>query len=187
MPSTRLSRTLRPLALPLAGLLGLALGLGLATPEIEELEISGFATTCETRVPGTPEEVFDLFTGDVSPWWDHSFSEEPHALRIEPVIGGRFYEQFDAEGNGAQHARVTLVHRGRELQFRGSLGFASLGVHFDMVHRVLFEAVEGGTRVEVGVRGLGEVQKGWPEGVERVWTHFLDERFRPYAEEKLGD
>ena len=30
-----------------------------------------------------PEEIYDAFTGDVKPWWDHTFSESPARLYNE--------------------------------------------------------------------------------------------------------
>lgn len=32
---------------------------------------------------GNPDFVYDHLTGDISSWWDHSFSENPHKLYIE--------------------------------------------------------------------------------------------------------
>lgn len=176
------------LLLPLVACATPGAGARAAAPpdEIQRLDVSGFALDHEALVRGgTPEEVFDLFTGDVTAWWDHHFSERPVRIVIEPEIGGRFYEVFDEAGNGAQHARVTYVKRGAELHFTGPLGFASLGVHFDMVHRFLFVPTEEGTLVRLSVHGVGEIQEGWPEAVQGVWHHFLDERFVPYAEERL--
>ena len=46
-------------------------------------------------LPGTPETIFDAVTGDISGWWDHSFSDNPKEFFIEPVPGGGFWEIFD--------------------------------------------------------------------------------------------
>jgi hypothetical protein len=182
-----MNRSARLVVVPLlAGLAGLALGLSGRTEGPRELPVSAFAVSESVLVPVDPERAFDLFTGDVLPWWDHHFSERPHRMVLEPKPGGGFYELFDERGNGALHATVTLAKRGEELQFRGPLGFASLGVHFDMVHRVRFVPEGEGTRVSIDVHGLGEVQAGWPESVQRVWKHFLDERYRPYVEERAA-
>lgn len=168
-------------ALALAGLAGLGVGRALDDDGPQAIEVRGFALEHEVLVPGAPEAVFDAFTGDVRGWWDHSFSEEPHALFIEPRAGGGFYEHFDEHGNGALHAQVTLAERGRELVFRGPLGFGRLGVHFDMVHRFTFEAEGDQTRLRVTVHGVGEIEEGWDAAVQGVWRHFLDERFAPYV------
>ena len=171
----------RPLTLLLLTILAVG-AFASAGKESETLKISGFAFEQEVRVAGTPEEVFDLFTGDVSGWWDHHFSNEPRALYIEPKPGGGFFEIFDEEGTGARHAVVTMANRGKELQFTGALGFASLGVALEMTHRFTFEAEEDGTVIRLSVHGMGEVQDGWAEAVRGVWHHFLVEQFKPYAE-----
>lgn len=178
--------TLRPLAL-LALTLPATLPWAAGSIARDTLDVSGFAVERAVVVGATPDAAFDAFTGDIRGWWDHSFSAQPHALVLEAKVGGSFYELFDDAGNGAQHARVTLVRRGEEIQFRGPLGFQALGVNMEMVHRVRFEAEgEGKTRVSVSVRGVGEVQAGWPETVEKVWGHFLEERFQPFVEGRLG-
>jgi len=41
--------------------------------------------------PGDPGFVFDHLTGDISEWWDHSFSSSPYKIFIEPKPGGGFY------------------------------------------------------------------------------------------------
>lgn len=176
---------IRPTSLPLAAA-SLLLGWFLASDPPEVLTPKGFGVEKEVLVPVPPGEAFDAFTGDISGWWDHSFSDRPDRLVLEPKPGGGFYEWFDQDGNGARHAVVTFAKRGEELHFRGPLGFASLGVAFEMTHTVKFSAVEGGTRVQVRVRGMGEVADGWPEAVNQVWHHFLVERFEPYVRATLG-
>lgn len=141
---------------------------------------TGFVIEREVIVPGAPEDVFDLFTRDLLPWWDHHFSENPKAMYIEASPGGGFFEIFDDQGNGARHAVVTASHRGKLLRLHGPLGLA--GYAIDMVHTIRFETTnKGGTRLALALRAAGEVQEGWPETVDRVWGHFLDEQFLPFA------
>ena len=47
------------------------------------------------NLPGTPEDIFDAATGDISGWWDHSFSGNPKKFYLEAKPGGGFYEIFD--------------------------------------------------------------------------------------------
>jgi uncharacterized protein YndB with AHSA1/START domain len=54
------------------------------------------------------EDAFALFTADIATWWPlqtHSFGGERAAeLRIEPRVGGRFYERYvDGEEHTAGH------------------------------------------------------------------------------------
>jgi len=141
-----------------------------------------FEVTQTLLLPGTPEEVYDAITGDISGWWDHHFSEKPARFFIEARPGGGFWEYFDAEGkNGVRHAVVTYADRGKFLRFEGPLGLG--GNALLMVHTYAFaQAGEGKTRLDVTVRASGQVEKGWAEAVDRAWHHFLVEQFQPWFE-----
>lgn len=154
---------------------------GPAPGPADEFVPAGFSFTIERTVPGTPQEIYDALTGDISGWWDHSVSRNPARLYIEPRPGGGFYETFDDSGDGVRHAVVTAAERGVMLRFEGPLGLA--GNAIQMVHTYELERVaESSTRLKVSVHAAGEVQEGWPEAVEGVWHHFIDERFVPYVE-----
>ncbi len=147
--------------------------------EVRELKVGGFAFERELVVPGAPEKVYDAMTGDVSGWWDHTFSASPERLVLEAKPGGGFYEAF-APGQGAWHATVIYADRGRVLRFDGPLGLS--GKALQMVHTFHFEPVGDSTRITLEVRAVGELEEGWAEAVENVWRHFLVERFKPYVE-----
>lgn len=147
---------------------------------IQALQVGGFALTKEVVLPGTPGEIFDAMTGDVQPWWDHTFSESPRKLYIEARPGGGFYEIFDEEGNGALHATVITANRGELLRFTGPLGLA--GSALEMVHTFTFEAEGENTRVKLRLHAVGELPEGIPQTVSAVWDHFLVERLKPYVE-----
>jgi uncharacterized protein YndB with AHSA1/START domain len=150
--------------------------------EPQTLAISGFAIENSVTVQGTPEEVFDAITGDISGWWDHHYSERPLRLYIEPAVGGCFCEVFDTEGGGARHATVTYAKRGEALRFEGPLGLGGFAIL--MTHTYEFTPVADSTRVTVKVRAFGEIQEGWPAAVNGVWQHFLLERFKPWYERR---
>lgn len=144
-----------------------------------------FAFQLEVELPGSPTAVFDLITGDISGWWDHSFAEEPYRLFIEPRPGGGFWEYFDESGNGVLHATVIAADRGRLLRFDGPLGLA--GKAIQMVTTYTFTGMENGqTKLVVDVHASGELDPGIDKIVESVWRHFIFEQFQPYCEEKLG-
>jgi hypothetical protein len=161
----------------LATLLFVSLGYA----ETRTLSSGGFAFDMTLTLPGTPDEIFGALTGDISGWWDHSFSENPKKLYIEPTVGGGFYEYFDDAGNGVRHAVVTYVDRPRILRMEGPLGLA--GNAFVGVYTYTLEpAGSDSTRLALAVQVAGHVEKSWPPIVEKVWTHFLVERFKPYVE-----
>ena len=138
-----------------------------------------FSFEKEVTLPGTPDNIFDAVTGDISGWWDHSMSENPKEFYIEPFPGGGFYEIFDEEGNGVLHAAVIYADRGKMLRFDGSLGLS--GKAIQIVTTYEFESVgNDSTLFKVSVHAAGEVDQGIPEIVESVWDHFIFEQLEPY-------
>ena len=140
------------------------------------VKYGAFAFTKELKLPGVPEEIFEAATGDISGWWDHSVSGNPVEFFIEPVPGGGFWEYFDDEGNGVLHATVIAADRGKLLRFDGPLGLA--GTAIQLVTTYTFEAAgTDSTLMKISVHGAGEVDDSTPAIVEKVWEHFIFERF----------
>lgn len=133
---------------------------------------------------GTPDQAWEHFTGDLKPWWDHTFSAEPESLILDARVGGSFYEAFDRRGNGAEHAKVIYAERGKMLRLDGPLGLSGLAVH--LVYEIRFSKREGeGSRIDIRVQGMGAVDKELVETLEAVWHHFLVERFEPYLRAQI--
>jgi hypothetical protein len=146
----------------------------------EDLPSGAFGFELGLTLPGTPAFIYDNVTGDISGWWDHTMSEHPVRLEIEPRPGGGFWEIFDASGDGIRHAVVTYAKRGEMLRFEGPLGLT--GHALDMVTTyALAPAGADSTRLTLTVRGAGEVDPRWPVLVEQTWRHFLFERLQPYV------
>ena len=138
-----------------------------------------FSFDKEVTLPGTPEIIFDAVTGDISGWWDHSFTDNPKEFFIEPVPGGGFWEIFDDNGNGVLHATVIYADRGKMLRFDGPLGLS--GKAIQIVTTYQFEPVgTDSTFFKVSVHAAGEVEEGVPAIVERVWENFIFEQLEPY-------
>jgi hypothetical protein len=140
-----------------------------------------FAFDKQVTLPGTPEQIFDAATGDISGWWDHSFSENPKKFFIEAKPGGGFYEIFDDEGNGVLHATVIFSQRGKMIRFDGPLGLTGRAVQVVTTYE-FSEVGKDSTLMKVSVHGSGEMEEGMPAIVEKVWEHFIFERFKPYIE-----
>ncbi|MDX1746107.1 MAG: hypothetical protein R3324_09240, partial [Halobacteriales archaeon] len=84
---------------------------GSAEPRVDETPVTRFSFELEVTLTGSPEAIYDAITGDVSAWWDHRFSDEPHSFVLEARPGGRFLEVFDESGDGVLHATVIYAHR----------------------------------------------------------------------------
>ncbi|MEQ8764072.1 MAG: hypothetical protein RL885_09100 [Planctomycetota bacterium] len=177
----RLQLALYPLCLLAGSLMTKSL---LDEPKVGNLDLQGFTIELSVTVPGTPEETFDLFTGDISPWWDHHFSQKPARFVIEPKPGGHFLELIDDEGNGLVHADVTWAERGKRLVFVGPLGLHGKAVQ--IVHTFGFEADGENTKLSAMIRGMGEVPNDMRDIVASVWKHFLIEQFEPYVRKSRG-
>jgi hypothetical protein len=147
--------------------------------QIKTLKYGAFSFELSLTLPGSPEATYDAISGDISGWWDHSFSKKPYKLYLETKPGGGFYEIFDKNGDGALHATVIYAKRGKILRFTGPLGLS--GNAIDLVNTYTFEKAAGdSTNLTLSVHAAGEMQEGWPEMVESVWRHFLFEQFSPY-------
>lgn len=140
-----------------------------------------FSFEKEVTLPGTPVQIFDAATGDISGWWDHSFSENPKKFFIEAKPGGDFYEIFDDEGNGVLHATVIYSKRPEMIRFDGPLGLSGRAVQVVTTYK-FSESGKDSTLMKVSVHGSGEMEEGMPAIVEKVWEHFIFERFKPYIE-----
>jgi hypothetical protein len=140
-----------------------------------------FSFEQQLTLPGTTTQIYDAITGDITPWWDHSFSEKPYKLYIDAIPGGGFYEIFNAGGDGVKHATVIYSDRGKMLRFEGPLGLS--GKAIQMVTTYEFSAAgPDSTLFKLSVHAAGEMEEGLPAQVESVWHHFIFERFKPYIE-----
>jgi len=151
-----------------------------ARGETKELKTGAFQVQQELILPASPEAVYDAVTGDISGWWDHSFSGRPKRLFIEPKPGGGFWEIFDDAGNGVLHARVIYADRGKLLRFTGPLGLS--GQAIDMVMTYEFLPDPAGTKLRLTCNVSGQISDGQDKILDGVWHHFLFERLKPYIE-----
>ncbi|MCF8261687.1 MAG: hypothetical protein K9J12_12995 [Melioribacteraceae bacterium] len=147
----------------------------------EDPKFGTFSFEKSLTLPGNPDEIFDAATGDISGWWDHTFSGNPIKFYIDPKPGGGFYEIFDEEGNGVLHATVIGVDKGKFIRMEGPLGLAGMAIQ--MVFTYEFVSVgEDSTNFKVSVNASGQMTEGIDKIVEGVWDHFIFERFQPYIE-----
>jgi uncharacterized protein YndB with AHSA1/START domain len=148
--------------------------------ETKDVITGAFQVQQELILPASPEAVYDAVTGDISGWWDHSFSAHPKKLYIEAKPGGGFYEIFDDAGNGALHATVIYADRGKRLRFTGPLGFSGQAVNIVTTYDFLPDPA--GTRLRLTCDVSGQIADGEDKIVDAVWHHFLFERLKPFIE-----
>jgi DNA-binding transcriptional ArsR family regulator/uncharacterized protein YndB with AHSA1/START domain len=117
------------------------------TPIAAEIE-------AEITINADVKQVWSALTEGIGQWWDHSFTDEPYAIVLEPVIGGRFYEQFDESGAGALYATVTYVEPYRVLRTSGSMGMPGARQY---VKTYRLESVGEQTVVRSSASALGDI------------------------------
>ena len=99
------------------------------------------------EVPTDPATAFTVFTEEVDCWWVQgpiNFHDSTRALgkRIEPGVGGRVLEVYDAgTGDGLELGRITVWEPGARLAWASSVD--------DVAIEVRFEPTSGGTTVRV--------------------------------------
>ena len=152
-----------------------------AAQETRELRAGAFAFDIEVTLPGAPAAIYDAISGDLTPWWDHKFSQNPARFVLEAKPGGGFWEIFDASGDGVKHAEVIFAQRGKLLRFDGPLGLTGNAVQ--MVTTYAFEPAAGdSTKLKVSVQLAGAIEAPTAQVVHQTWRHFIVERFKPYVE-----
>jgi activator of HSP90 ATPase len=111
------------------------------------------------RVPGTPAEVFDVFTQEIALWWQPSglFQITPQGdgrLTFEPGMHGRLFATVP-EGREFEIGRITVWEPGKRLVFGWRQSSFLPGMATEV--EVTFEAVGDETRVSVEHRGWDTV------------------------------
>lgn len=164
----------------IASLVMLVCMLGIAAGEIKQTKLASFTFDHEIVLPGSPAEVYEAITGDISPWWDHHLSEHPKKLFIEPKPGGGFYEIVNDAGDGILHATVIDAERGKRLRYSGPLGFSGSATEFVVTYDL--KPDPAGTRLHLTANVAGQLNDGMEKTLDGFWHHFLFERLKPYLE-----
>ena len=149
---------------------------------VEAFQPQGFTASFSVEIGAPPETVFDAATGDITGWWDHSFSLEPAELVIEPRFGGRFYERLhEGREDGALHATVIYVDAPSALRLHGPLGLSGRAV--DLVASWQLSPLgTDATEFEVQLNMTGQVDDDLAALVLATWQHFIIGRLKPYVE-----
>jgi uncharacterized protein YndB with AHSA1/START domain len=119
------------------------------------------AARAEVVVDATPEQAFRIFADEIGFWWRQNtpYWNDPERgvfVRIEPGVGGRFVEVYDAEAStGFEVGRVTVWEPGQRLGLTWTQVGWPEGVFTDI--EVSFEPAAEGTLVRVKHSGFERV------------------------------
>jgi DNA-binding transcriptional ArsR family regulator/uncharacterized protein YndB with AHSA1/START domain len=152
-----------------------------ATTQREVKAMDRFHIEQKVYIEAEPLQVFDALTEPMA-WWSHSFSDPPHAILLEPKVGGRFFEVFDESGDGALYAVVDYVKRGETLRMTGPMGMRGPVVGFI---RFDLEAQGGGTLLALSHRIVGEVDEETRTGYDEGWRDLLETHLKNFVERGL--
>jgi DNA-binding transcriptional ArsR family regulator/uncharacterized protein YndB with AHSA1/START domain len=133
----------------------------------------------EVLVGAEPERVFDALTTRVGDWWTHTFSDSPKAVRLEPQIGGRFFEEYGDVDGGVLYATVTHLKRGQHLELAGPMGMQ--GVVMGLT-RFDLEARDGSTLVKLSHQAIGDVDEAMEQSYAAGWKAILEKQLKGYLE-----
>lgn len=166
------------LALRLAGLASVVVGVAPALAEVVEADDNGFVSAFEIEVAASPERVFDALTAEVSKWWDprHTYSGDSSNMLFDNLA----LREKLAGGGFVRHMVIDMERPPQTLRLRGGMGpLQTLAVVGSMTFDL--EAAADGTllryRYVVNGRGLGD----WAEPVDRVMGGQL-QRLRLFVE-----
>jgi uncharacterized protein YndB with AHSA1/START domain len=136
--------------------------------------------TAAVEVPCDPGTAFAIFTGDIGTWWKRGTrywndSARGVELRLEPHVGGRVLEVYDAEsGKGFEIGRVLVWEPGKRLVFTWRQGNWTASEFTEV--EVRFEAAGSGTRVTVehgGWERVPSADPGMTDGYSHGWQELL--------------
>jgi uncharacterized protein YndB with AHSA1/START domain len=164
-------------------LLGMVLWLDAFSQESDPpMTFGHFSFERSVELPGSPEEVYDALTGDISGWWDHTFSKKPARFTVDNFPGGGFWEIFDEHGDGVRHAEVIYAQRGKILRLDGPFGLSGRAIQKVVSYYLSAGASPNTTELKLVVHCTGAYEPAVPEMVEKVWHRFLFDRLKPYIE-----
>jgi uncharacterized protein YndB with AHSA1/START domain len=132
--------------------------IGLATLDIVD----------EVAVAAPREKVFDALCR-VGDWWPHKFVEGGR-VHFEPVVGGRFWEEWPDDG-GALYATVSSIRRPSKLEYTGPMGMAgpvTSVISFELEER------DAGTLVRKTHRAFGDIDEETRESYTAGWKQVLE-------------
>ena len=120
--------------------------------------MSGDRARVSVSVAIPPSRAFHIFTADIDQWWRRGmkFRHSParSLLCIEPKVGGRLFESFEAQGmqQVIEVGRVCVWEPPRHLAF--TWRNANFAPHEQTQVDIQFEPIASGTLVTVTHSGL---------------------------------
>jgi uncharacterized protein YndB with AHSA1/START domain len=153
-----------------------------AAADVITASSNGFEIRRTVPLVVKPENAFQAFVSLPS-WWsgEHTYSGKSENLRLTPVPGGCFCEQFP-DGGGIEHMRVVYVEPGKRIIMTGALG-PLLYQATSGVMDVQVKSTAGGSQLTLDYRASGFYNGGAAALAPIVDKVLADQlrRYRAYA------
>jgi uncharacterized protein YndB with AHSA1/START domain len=133
-----------------------------------QIELATLDIVDEVAVAAPREKVFDALCR-VGDWWPHRFMEGGR-VHFEPVVGGRFWEEWSDEG-GALYATISNIRRPARIEYVGPMGMSG-----PVTSVIAFELEErdGGTLVRKSHRAFGDIDEETRQSYTAGWRQVLE-------------
>ena len=135
-----------------------------------------------------PSTIFEALTRGINAWWMPRASSSSE-IRLEPFVGGRFYEAFDEAGQGILYGTVNYIRQDEELRLHGTpelIEQIEKTYIADNILRFLLQPQDGGTILSLNHRLACSADETTRIGVDSHWRVLLEQRFKPFVEKVLA-
>jgi uncharacterized protein YndB with AHSA1/START domain/DNA-binding transcriptional ArsR family regulator len=130
-----------------------------------------------------PQRAFEALTLQVDAWWAHGYDSPASTVHLEPLAGGRFYEEFGQGQGSALYATVTYFEPGKKLRMTGPMGMSGPvtgWISFDL------EPDAQGTRLKLSHQAMGSFDASLREHYTAGWQELLGQHFKRFVEQGRG-
>ena len=134
----------------------------------------------EILIDAPRERVFKALTTEVEKWWAYRVHGEGTVVKLEPKLGGWFYED-SGKGEGAIWGTVIFFRKPEVLRLTGPLGMSGA-----VNSTYTYELVEKGgkTLVKLSHQAFGFVDAETKKSYAGGWTFLLAKCLKAWVEEK---
>ena len=134
-----------------------------------------------------PAQIFAALTVDMDAWWPQR-SLLSSQIVLEPFVNGRFYEAFNATGQGVLYGSVTSIKQDEELRLRCTLELAEQVTKttvFDSFVRIDLVAQGAATQLFLSHHLANGVDEMAYVSGRQFWHNALNQQFKPFVEKGI--
>lgn len=139
-----------------------------------------FSLEQEIRIAAPRTKVFDALLRDINSWWGYRFAEGGKStIRVEPTLGGKFYEDF-GNGEGVLWGNVIYFKAPEILRLTGPLG---MDTAVNSTYTYELAEAAGQTTLKLLHQASGFIDPKWGESHNEGWNELLGRFLKGWVEE----